>query len=244
MKYFLKNKGKRLTAAVLSAVMCLMALPMSAFAFTAEEGKSVEAYYGSYYLGSDGEYYRSADYDFIAYDSNGNTSLHAHDGGGKRAKLMIRDGSGERQLMCIESGVDYNAGGSYESTSGKNSSYFQNLPASAQYGIMLTSLYGWQPGRTAPISGTNEDDFSIATQTIMWEYQQQLRISPTALQANSYGVRGDTYYSMIQGRPAEQCYNWILEQMKTHSTVPSFASNQAGSAQTYTPKYNQAQDNY
>jgi len=60
MKYFLKNKGKRLTAAVLSAVMCLMALPMSAFAFTAEEGKSVEAYYGSYYLGSDGEYYRSA----------------------------------------------------------------------------------------------------------------------------------------------------------------------------------------
>ncbi len=244
MKYFLKNKGKRLTAAVLSAVMCLMALPMSAFAFTAEEGKSVEAYYGSYYLGSDGEYYRSADYDFIAYDSNGNTSLHAHDGGGKRAKLMIRDGSGERQLMCIESGVDYNAGGSYESTSGKNSSYFQNLPASAQYGIMLTSLYGWQPGRRAPIGGTNEDDFSIATQTIMWEYQQQLRISPTTLQANSYGVRGDTYYSMIQGRPAESCYNWILEQMKTHATVPSFASNQAGSAKTYTLKYNQAQDNY
>lgn len=244
MKHFLKNKGKRLTAAVLSAVMCLMALPMSAFAFTAEEGKSVEAYYGSYYLGSDGEHYRSADYDFIAYDSNGNTSLHAHDGGGKRAKLMIRDGSGERQLMCIESGVDYNAGGSYESTSGKNSSYFQNLPASVQYGIMLTSLYGWQPGRTAPISGTNEDDFSIATQTIIWEYQQQLRISPTTLQANSYGVRGDTYYSMIQGRPAESCYNWILSQMKTHSTVPSFASNQAGSAQTYTLKYNQVQDNY
>lgn len=244
MKHFLKNKGKRLTAAVLSAVMCLMALPMSAFAFTAEEGKSVEAYYGSHYLGSDGKNYHSADYDFIAYDSNGNTSFHSHDGGAARAKLMIRDGSGERQLMCIESGVDYNAGGSYESTSGKNSSYFQNLPASAQYGIMLTSLYGWQPGKTAPISGTNEDDFSIATQTIMWEYQQQLRISPTTLQANSYGIRADNYFRMIQGRPAEQCYNWILEQMKTHSTVPSFASNQAGSAQTYTLKYNQAQDNY
>lgn len=65
MKHFLKNKGKRLTAAVLSAVMCLMALPMSAFAFTAEEGKSVEAYYGSHYLGSDGKNYHSADYDFI-----------------------------------------------------------------------------------------------------------------------------------------------------------------------------------
>lgn len=186
MKYFLRNKGKRLTATVLSAVMCLMALPMSAFAFTAEEGKSVEAYYGPYYLGSDGEYYYSAAFDFIAYDNNGNISLHTHDGGKKRAKLMIRDGSGERQLMCIEAGVDYNAGGSYESTSGKNSSYFQNLPVSIQYGIMLTSLYGWQPGRTAPISGTNEDDFSVATQMILWEYQQQLRTSPTTLKENSY----------------------------------------------------------
>lgn len=53
-----------------------------------------------------------------------------------------------------------------------------------------------------------------------------------------------TYFQTIQGRPAEQCYNWILSQMKTHSTVPSFASNQAGGAQTYTLKYNQAQDNY
>ena len=244
MKHFLKTKGKRLTAALLSAVMFLMALPMSAFAFTAEEGKSVEAFYGSYYLGSDGDYYRSGNYNFIAYDSNGNTSLHAHSGGGRRAKLMIRDGSGERQLMCIESGVDYNAGGSYDSMSGKNSSYFQNLPLSVQYGIMLTSLYGWQPGRIAPIGGTNEDDFSIATQTIMWEYQQQLRTSPTALQTNSYGISGDTYFSLIQGRPAESCYYWILEQMKTHATVPSFTSNQAGSAQTYTLKYNQAQDNY
>ena len=225
MKHFLKTKGKRLTAALLSAVMFLMALPMSAFAFTAEEGKSVEAFYGSYYLGSDGDYYRSGNYNFIAYDSNGNTSLHAHSGGGRRAKLMIRDGSGERQLMCIESGVDYNAGGSYDSMSGKNSSYFQNLPLSVQYGIMLTSLYGWQPGRTAPIGGTNEDDFSIATQTIMWEYQQQLRTSPTALQTNSYGISGDTYFSLIQGRPAESCYYWILEQMKTHATVPSFTSN-------------------
>ena len=244
MKHFLKTKGKRVTAAVLSAVMCLMALPMSAFAFTAEEGKSVEAYYGSHYLGSDGENYCSADYDFIAYDSNGNTSLHSHSGGSARAKLMIKDGSGERQLMCIESGVDYNAGGSYESTSGKNSSYFQNLPYSVQYGIMLTSLYGWQPGKTAPISGTNEDDFSIATQTILWEYQQQLRTSPTTLKENSYGIRADNYFRMIQGRPAEKCYNWILSQMKTHSTVPSFASNQAGNAKTYTLKYNQAKDNY
>lgn len=54
---------------------------------------------------------------------------------------------------------DYGAYQSYTSTSGKNSSYFQNLPYSAQYGIMLTSLYGWAPGRSIPVSGCNEDDF-------------------------------------------------------------------------------------
>lgn len=56
MKHFLKTKGKQLMAAVLSAVMCLMALPMSAFAFTAEEGKTVDAYYGDKYIGADGEH--------------------------------------------------------------------------------------------------------------------------------------------------------------------------------------------
>ena len=45
MKNFAKSKGKRITAALLCAVMCIMSLPLSAFAFTAEEGKTVNAYY-------------------------------------------------------------------------------------------------------------------------------------------------------------------------------------------------------
>lgn len=120
MKHFLKTKGKQLTAAVLSAVMCLMALPMSAFAFTAEEGKTVDAYYGDKYVGADGEkYYNIANYQFIAYGSNGDISLHTAGSSHARTKLMIKDSSGSRQIMCIESGIDYNAGGSYESTNGK-----------------------------------------------------------------------------------------------------------------------------
>ena len=157
---------------------------------------------------------------------------------------MIKDSSGSRQIMCIESGIDYNAGGTYDSVSGKNSSYFQNLPTTAQYGIMLTSVYGWRPGKTAPVSGTNEDDFAIATQSILWEYQQQLRTSPTTLAANSYDIPADTYYKGIQGRPAEKCYDWLLSQMESHATVPSFASHRSSSAEVYTLKYNQAADNY
>lgn len=245
MKNFAKSKGKRITAALLCAVMCIMSLPLSAFAFTAEEGKTVNAYYGDKYVSADGEmYYSPSTYQYIAYDSNGNESLHTQSAGNSRTKLMIKDSSGSRQIMCIESGIPYNAGGTYDSKSGTNSSYFQNLPTTAQYGIMLTSVYGWRPGKTAPISGTNEDDFSMATQVILWEYQQQLRTSPTTLKANSYGVPADTYYQCIKGRPAEKCYDWLLTQMQSHATIPSFASSKSSSATTYTLKYNQAADNY
>ena len=245
MKNFAKSKGKRITAALLCAVMCIMSLPLSAFAFTAEEGKTVNAYYGDKYVSADGEmYYSPSTYQYIANDSNGNESLHTQRAGNSRTKLMIKDSSGSRQIMCIESGIPYNAGGTYDSKSGTNSSYFQNLPTTAQYGIMLTSVYGWRPGKTAPISGTNEDDFSMATQIILWEYQQQLRTSPTTLKANSYGVPADTYFKGIKDRPAEKCYNWLLTQMQSHATIPSFASNKSSSATTYTLKYNQAADNY
>lgn len=245
MKHFVKTNAKRIAAAILCAVMCIAALPFSAFAFTAEEGKTVNAYYGAKYIGSDGEKYHSpATYQYITYDSGGNVSLHSKKAGGARSKLMIKDSSGARQVLCIESGVDYNANGTYTSESGKNNSYFQNLPAAVQYGLMLTSVYGWHPGKTAPVSGTNEDDFAIATQVILWEYQQQLRTSPTTLSANSYGIPADTYYKGIQGRPAEKCYDWLLSQMQSHATVPSFASHRSGSAEVYTLKYNQAADNY
>ncbi len=245
MKHFVKTNAKRIAAAILCAVMCIAALPFSAFAFTAEEGKTVNAYYGAKYIGSDGEKYHSpATYQYITYDSGGNVSLHSKKAGGARTKLMIKDSSGARQVLCIESGVDYNAKGTYTSESGKNNSYFQNLPAAVQYGLMLTSIYGWHPGKTAPVSGTNEDDFAIATQSILWEYQQQLRTSPTSLAANSYGIPADTYYKGIQGRPAEKCYDWLLSQMQNHTTVPSFASHRSGSAEVYTLKYNQAADNY
>ncbi len=245
MKHFVKTNAKRIAAAILCVVMCLAALPFSAFAFTAEVGKTVNAYYGAKYIGSDGEKYHSpATYQYITYDSGGNVSLHSKKAGGARSKLMIKDSSGARQVLCIESGVDYNAKGTYTSESGKNNAYFQNLPAAVQYGLMLTSVYGWHPGKTAPVSGTNEDDFAIATQVILWEYQQQLRTSPTTLTANSYGIPADTYYKGIQGRPAEKSYDWLLSQMESHATVPSFASHRSGSAEVYTLKYNQAADNY
>lgn len=123
--------------------------------------------------------------------------------------------------------------------SGSNSDYLALLPESSQRGLMLTALYGWQPGAELPISGINADDWKMATQCILWEYQQQLRSDPYSLHDN-YLVTADQYYKIIAGRPAEKAYNWILEQIAKHSEIPSFTGATEGSAPTLELKWDSA----
>ena len=244
MKHFLKNKGKRITALVLTAVMCLAALPMSAFAWTSEEGKACTSYFGEKYVGSDGEhYYSKSTTTSLFYNEDGSTYVRSYASGNAKTKYYMQDSSGTHQVYCIESGVDFSTGNSYKSQNGENSRYFQNLPSTAQLGIMGTLLYGWHEGMSSPVPGTNADDYAFATQTLLWEYQQQLRTSPTQKSAAN-GISADMFSWSLEGRPAEKCYNWILQQSAQHYTVPSFAANQKSSAQTYTLKYDQAKDNY
>lgn len=244
MKHFLKNKGKRFTALFLTAVMCLAAFPMSAFAWTSEEGKACTSYFGEKYVGSDGEhYYSKSTTTSLFYNEDGSTYTYSYASGNAKSKYYMQDSSGTHQVYCIESGVDFRTGDDYVSASGTNSRYFQNLPTTAQIGIMVTLLYGWHEGMSSPVPGTNVDDYAFATQTLLWEYQQQLRTSPTQKSAAN-GISADMFSWSLEGRPAEKCYNWILEQSAQHYTVPSFASNQKASVQTYTLKYDQAKDNY
>ena len=238
MKTKFTKKGRRILSAALCLLMMITALPMSAFAWTSEEGKICTSSFGDYYVGSDGEYYRSkATYSFIVYDSKGNITVQSINAGNAKRKYLMTDNSGTHQVYCVESGVDFNTGNSYVSKSGKNSSYFQNLPTDAQFGIMMALMYGWREGKSSPVAGTNADDYAFATQTIIWEYQQQLRTSPTDLHSAN-GIDADTYYYSLQGRPAEKCYDWILSQMAKHYTIPSFAARSQNSADTYTLKYN------
>lgn len=182
----------------------------------------------------------------MVYDENGGTTLKTGGTTNPRYRYLLTDASGEsHQVYCVESGVSFKAAeNSYISQNGENSDYFRRLPFVAQYGIMLTTVYGWQPGKSSPVPGTNEDDYAVATQIIIWEYQQQLRTSPSTLGTNSYGVRADNYLRTIQGRPAESCYNWILEQTARHNTIPSFAAPKADNAEVHTLKYNQDSKKY
>lgn len=67
---------------------------------------------------------------------------------------------------------------------------------------MLATVYGFQHGKPLPISGINEDDYYFATQAIIWEYQQNLRTSPTTLQDNG-PIPATQFYDQLKDRPAE-----------------------------------------
>ena len=244
MKTKFKKNGRRLLAAILCLVMAVMALPMSAFAWTSEEGVSCTSSFGDYYVGSDGGYYRSkSSYSFIVYDSDGNTSVRTISAGNAKRKYLMTDSNGTHQVYCVESGIDFNTGNSYVSKNGKNSSYFRKLPTEAQFGVMMALMYGWHEGKSSPVAGTNTDDYAFATQTIIWEYQQQLRTSPSDLHSAN-GIDADTYRYSLKGRPAEKCYDWILSQMASHYIIPSFAARNQSKADTYTLKYNPDKQNY
>lgn len=118
MKTKFKKNGRRLLAAILCLVMAVMALPMSAFAWTSEEGVSCTSSFGDYYVGSDGGYYRSkSSYSFIVYDSDGNTSVRTISAGNAKRKYLMTDSSGTHQVYCVESGIDFNTG-AYEDPQG------------------------------------------------------------------------------------------------------------------------------
>lgn len=235
----MKAKGRRLLAAMLCLLTFIGVVPVEIYAFTPQEGQIVSSYHGEDFVGSDGKKYYAAPRTYIVYDNNGGISVRTSKGSAAREKYMIRDKNGNtRMVYCVESSIPFaDTENGYVSSSGKNSRYFQNLPYSAQFGIMLATVYGWQPGKASPVSGTNEDDYIVATQILIWEYQQLIRTSPTKLSDNAYGVAADTFLKTITGRPAKKCYDWILEQMSKHTTIPSFASDKSSSAKTHTLKY-------
>ncbi len=221
-------------------MMLLSAAPLTAFAW-GYEGQVCSSKFGDRYVGADGQnYYSASSFDVIKYDSEGNVTKHSITGGNARKKYLLINDDGETyHVFCIESGVDFGSSDKgYTATSGTNSNYFMNLPKAAREGIMLTTVYGYKPGMASPVAGTNADDFALATQIILWEYQQQIRTSPTRIADNAYGIPANSYYRTIEGRPAAKCYDWILAQCAAHEVKPSFCD------QTHTMKYDAGSKNF
>lgn len=247
MKRLLKTQSNKLLAILLVIMILISVLPINAvIAWTSEAGVRASSKEGTNYVSIDGGYYYfPQQMRNMIYDANGNISYISF----RRTRPLDRfqvEYNGETiDAYCIEGGVSFKSSDNgYQSMNYDNSSYFQNLPYAVQYGIMLTTIYGYRNDVPEELNGLcNLDDFRYAAQIIIWEYQQQIRTSPTAISTNN-GIQADMYYSSIQGRPAEHAYNWLLNKMNNHSTIPSFTAPRRDEEQTYTLKYNVNTNNY
>ncbi len=246
MKKTMRSGGRRILSAMLCLLMAVTVLPSSSAAWTGEEGEHCTSLVGEAFTGYDGEhYYAPKESKVLYYDKDGSFHVQEEtsDGYARTKYLFVDDSGGRHWVYCAETSVLYGSGNSYVSENSDNSAYFRNLPVSAQFGMMLALLYGWQEGKASPVPGTNEDDYAYATQVLIWEYQQQIRTSPADLH-DANGVAGDTYLATLAGRPARKCYDWMLAQMAGHYTVPSFASRNQDRADTHTLRYDPVMKKY
>ena len=242
----MKNKFKKLTGLFLAAVMTLVALPIQTLASEWGVGDNVYAAMLGNYIGSDnGTYGDKRNYTFIYYKADGDVAT-ATRVKSNHAKLGVSKNGVTQQAICIEAGVSYSTGSSYV---GKASSdaYMQLLPWDIQQMVKYALLCGFNSDvKKSPVANTNLDDFSFATQIIVWEIQQQLRTGYNKgdLKANQWGTPATVYYEQLKGRPAEKCYEYILNKMKAYSIVPSFTEPNKAKAPTYTMEYNSSTKKY
>lgn len=239
MKLSIKKIVQKIITSILILITLFSSLPISQiFAWTSGEGQTATSMVGENYVGMDGkEYYFTKGTDGIKYDENGNiTEVIIYRDRPLEKFYLVRNGE-KVNAFCIEAVTKFE-NGTYKSVNYNNSSYFNNLPYVAKYGIMLATVYGWRKDLPKELQGKcNMDDYLYAVQLIIWEYQQQIRTSPTSI-SSKHDIPADVYSHSIKGRPAEIAYNWILKQMSNHTTIPSFSSSAISSAKTYTLKYN------
>ena len=243
-----KNKFKKLTGLFLAAVMTLVALPIQTLASDWGVGDNVYAAMLGNYIGSDGKTYADKyNYDYIYYKSDGSVGV-ATRYASTHAKLGISKNGVTQQAICIEAGVSYSTGSSYV---GKASSddYMLMLPSDVREMMKYLLLCGFNSSVTkSPVANTNLDDFSFATQILSWDIQQGLRTgygkSDLAVNSKIPNTPKTAYYDQLKGRPAEKCYEYILNKMKAYSIVPSFTVTNKAKAPTYTMEYNSSTKKY
>ena len=244
----MKNKFKKLTSLLLASIMMLVALPIQTLAAEWGKGDTVYAAMIGDFVGSDGKAYADKyNYDYIYYKSDGSIGK-ATRYASTHAKLGVSKNGIVQPAICIEAGVAYNTGSSYVGE-GNNNTYLRNLPRDIQQMLKYVLLCGFNSDtKSSPVANTNLDDFWFATQAVSWEIQQDLRTgygkSDLAVNSIIPNTPKTAYYDQLKGRPAEKCYEYILNKMKAYSIVPSFTGRAKATAPTHTLKYNSSTKKY
>lgn len=158
-------------------------------------------------------------------------------------KYMIKAGSKTMTGYCIAHGIRVDTSTRLKSVDDLSKwTHTAAYPNSSRRGIEYALIYGYQDGRH--ISDLSNDGFSkssywhktadsyttddwyIATQVIIWEYQQLIRTDSIkgghGREANGL-VAANHYYNIISGRAASDIYNYMISRIKKHATIASFA---------------------
>ena len=200
MKTF-KGKGRKLLAAVLSLLMLVGLLPVSAFA----AGSSVTVTF-AYLYQSDGSQIMYQD-TFVG--------THAVSGGaGHPAVQIYADGE---EAYCIEPGEHLLTG---DVLTENASEAWSNLGYTKQEAIKMALAFG-KPGNAGGLIGSG-DAKHLATQMIVWEFVCGYR------DAASYALLDDCIYNAFckNGANAEVAasYNAIAQAILNWDVTPSFAN--------------------
>lgn len=237
---------KKFIVLLLAGIVVLTYFPMDAFAAVNwSPGTKVYFREGDYLKGSDSNsrgnryfYNNSSKYTNRWPNSSGSAWLkeNCYALTTPRHSYVVKptNGGTGKEAYCLEQNVQNPSNGNtkYTAKKWKESPFVGDLYSeSVQKGIMLTLLYGKQSDSKASeisklfgVSGANLDDWYMATQTIIWEYQQGLRTSASG-GTKAYGITKPTFFSSsVSGRKSGSIYREMLKQMAKHEDVPSFAT--------------------
>lgn len=253
-KEMYEKKGNRISK--ITVIMFIMSITLHMF-FIPEEIRALQA--GDIANVSFDGYLKGIENQYYTMDLNGNVLFYEQDGStyvknvkgnelSKRRHMILTDTvTGDvREGYCVEFDAELRARTSYTGNGYMaDTLYFNNLPEDVKKLILAVTYYGKNGKNELPAEGVNDEDYYFATQMMIWEAQQQIRVlkrddngKVTGSELTSaHGMPADFFYRYIKGRAAEKCYDYIAENIDKHFIVPDFIGETAAKAETVTLKY-------
>ena len=218
---------QKLIVIFLALVVVLTYMPSTAFAGEWRTGDTAYFKNGGSIIGKDGKAYLGS------YSS---TPRHSYSitpvGGGKTVRAYCL----QRMVMNPSNGNT-----KYKATTWNKANHISSLSNPAQEAIKVALLYGKQSDSTlsdmekllgVSRDEANLDDWYLATQLIIWDFEIGHRKSLDSIPKNvgpkhlgCVSAGGEPYdfnYDAIKGRPAAKVYFAMLKAMKEHKLRPSF----------------------
>ena len=227
MKTYVRAVTLVLTVLLLAATVC----PTVAFADDSTKITKSNAINDAYYFWGA----QMNTYSFSYYDGSSITmeqgGFALHYAGEDLTEIV-----GSPIAYCIEPNAGSTNGTTYSGTAAENSAYWNNkLSPDQREAIQLILLYG-APNALHSRNAKTLFGYEGATQILIWEIVMGLRSPLPPYTLNDSRMK-DNFYGNQTFPSTKTAYDSILEKMRSHLTVPSFASVIKNQAPTYELTY-------